>query len=72
MIRTLALIIALTCITACAQFPQLDAAAPKNLGQRPDLLLTDQLPAASKDTKIQNDNAAADALRDRADALRDR
>lgn len=71
-------ILPLFVLTACASFPQLDAAMSKTIGPRPALLTLDQITAlTSQDTKaVPNTAAQADDLMNdlpaRATALRSR
>lgn len=70
MIRTLA---PLLLLTACAQFPQLDAAAPETLPARPVFLSPAAVAAINAQAQDIPEAAPLDAERDlqsRADALR--
>lgn len=69
MIRALPLILLLS---ACAQFPQLDASTPDDIGPRLALLPGDQLPMPRKQTQIRDDTGLAAGLAAQAAALRAR
>ncbi len=74
MIRALPFLFVLS-ICACAEFPQIDAATPANVDPRPPYLTGGELAAANavaKTALAAPSDARADALRQRADALRAR
>lgn len=62
------------CLTACASFPQVDAAVSKASDPRPALLTLDQMNSlrAQPAAPAENDLAAAQDLRARALELRSR
>ncbi len=74
MIRALPLLL-LALLTACAQFPQVDAATPANIPPRPNFLSPSALAAVNARTALAEtgtDTAQGDTLRARAKALRAR
>lgn len=69
------ILIPLTLLAACAQFPQVDAAAPSDIAQRPPYLTPSELAVANARAKDIPDYAALPEesdLRARADDLRKR
>jgi hypothetical protein len=70
MIRALTIFLLLT---ACAEFPQVDAAAPEQVAARPAYLAPDALAAvnaAMAKPNRENLDAQGDALRESAEELR--
>jgi hypothetical protein len=61
-------------LTACATFPQVNAAASKNVGSRPALLTLAQLTSLTEQISISPENGAprVDELREKASGLRSR
>lgn len=70
----LILSLSLFSLTACATFPQVDAAASKSMAQRPALLTLDQINAltAKNGPVDENRSALLDDLNGRSTVLRNR